>query len=341
MSTPIELLRTRPDWRAQLRDAVRSGGELLDMLAIDPRAAGYSDVAAGQFPVRVPMAYVQRMRPGDPRDPLLLQVLAGGAELQQVAGYGPDPVGETGDANPLPGVIRKYRGRALLIVSGGCAIHCRYCFRRHFPYADNRNGRRDWQRAVDLLAADDSLSEIILSGGDPLVLDDGQLSELVDLLAAVPHVRRLRIHTRLPVVIPDRVTGPLLAAIRRDRLQTLVVIHANHPNEIDGEVAGAMAALREAGIALLNQSVLLAGVNDSAATLAALSEKLFDAGVLPYYLHLLDKVQGAAHFAVGEERGRRLLGQVAAALPGYLVPRLVRETAGARAKIVLAPRYVP
>jgi EF-P beta-lysylation protein EpmB len=340
LSTPIELLPTRPDWRAQLRDAIRSGGELLDLLAVDRQAAGYSDGAARHFPVRVPMAYVRRMRPGDPRDPLLLQVLAGSAELQQVTGYGPDPVGETGDANPLPGVIRKYRGRALLIVSGGCAVHCRYCFRRHFPYPENRNSRQDWRQAVDHLAADASLSEIILSGGDPLVLDDEQLSELVDLLAAIPHVRRLRIHTRLPVVIPDRVTGPLLAAICRPRLQTVVVIHANHPDEIDGDVAGAMIALRDAGIALLNQSVLLAGVNDSADTLAALSEKLFDAGVLPYYLHLLDKVQGAAHFAVGEERARLLLGRVAAALPGYLVPRLVRETAGARSKIVLAPRYV-
>jgi EF-P beta-lysylation protein EpmB len=339
VTTPVKRVTTPDAWPSQLRDVVRSGRELLGLLGIDPREAGMSDAAAAEFPLKVPMAYVRRMRPGDPRDPLLLQVLAGASELLNAPGYGRDPVGETGPANPLPGIIQKYRGRALLIATGGCAIHCRYCFRRHFPYDDNRNSRFEWRQAAQHLANDPTISEVILSGGDPLVAGDEQLGELVDLLAAIPQVRRLRIHTRLPVVIPDRVTGSLLDAVCRDRLQTVVVIHSNHPNEIDASVEGAMARLGERGVTLLNQSVLLAQVNDSAATLSELSERLFGARVLPYYLHLLDPVRGAAHFEVPEERARALAGELANRLPGYLVPRLVRETAGAGSKIFVAPRY--
>ncbi len=338
-SSKIDIVPPAADWQSQLRDCVRSGRELLGLLGLDGREVALSDRAALDFPLKVPLAYVRRMRLRDPADPLLLQVLARDLELLEVAGYGPDPVGETGGANPVPGIIRKYSGRALVIASGGCAIHCRYCFRRHFPYADNQNSRREWRQALTYVGADPTISEVILSGGDPLVLGDGQLSELVDLIAAVPHVRRLRIHTRLPVVIPDRVTGSLVAAICRARLQTVLVIHSNHANEIDGAVASALAILKRAGITLLNQSVLLAGINDSTSALAALSERLFEAGVLPYYLHLLDRVRGAAHFEVDEHRARALAGELAASLPGYLVPRLAREAAGAGSKITLEPSY--
>jgi len=337
LSPETRLLHPVDDWQAQLRDAIASARELLDALGLDAAATGHSPRAHADFPLKVPRAFVARMRPGDPRDPLLLQVLASGRELEPVAGFSHDPVGETAAANPRRGIIHKYRGRVLLLVTGNCAVHCRYCFRRHFPYEANQNSRREWEEALAYVAADTDLSEVILSGGDPLLAADRYLEELVGRIAAIPHVRRLRIHTRLPVVIPRRVTQDLLTAIRHPRLQTVVVIHANHANEIDPAVGAAMGSLAGAGITLLNQSVLLAGVNDSVDALCELSERLFRAGVLPYYLHLLDPVQGAAHFDVPETRARELVAQVSARLPGYLVPRLVREVAGAEAKRVIAP----
>lgn len=315
-------------WQTQLRDVVTSARELLVLLDIDPQGIDCSAEAARDFPLKVPRDFVSRMRRGDPHDPLLRQVLAIGSELVDAPGFSVDPVGETGDANAQPGILRKYHGRALLLVSGGCAVNCRYCFRRHFPYAENRVNRLQWQQTLATVAADSSISEVILSGGDPLLPGDKQLAELVDTIAEIPHVRRLRIHTRLPVVIPARITGGLVRALRRPALDTVMVIHANHGNEIDAGVASAMRRLREAGITLLNQSVLLRGVNDSEEALADLSEKLFSAGVLPYYLHLLDKVAGAAHFDVPEDEAVALWEATSARLPGYLVPRLVREIAG-------------
>ncbi len=325
------------DWRAAMRDLITSPAALCAALQLRPEQLGWSDAAAREFPLRVPRSFVGRMVPGDPRDPLLLQVLAGFRELQSAPGYGPDPTGETGAANPHPGIIHKYHGRALLLVTGSCAIHCRYCFRRHFPYAENQNGRSEWPAALDYIARDSTISEVILSGGDPLVASDAQLAELVTQLAAIPHVRRLRVHTRLPVVIPERVSPGLLAALSSPRLQTVIVVHCNHANEIDGAVAAAFAMIRHRGITLLNQAVLLAQINDSAAALAHLSERLFEAGALPYYLHLLDRVTGAAHFEVSAARARALHREISATLPGYLVPRLVREVAGAPAKVMLPP----
>jgi EF-P beta-lysylation protein EpmB len=319
-------------WQQQLRNAVDTAEELLDALDLLPEDVGYSAAACRQFALKAPMAFVRRMQPGNPRDPLLLQVLASGDELLEVAGYELDPVGETGQVNPHRGVIHKYQGRALLIVSSGCAINCRYCFRRHFPYADNQNSRQQWQDALAYIAADPGINEVILSGGDPLLPSDKYLDDLVTQIANIPQVRRLRIHTRLPVVLPARVTPGLIDAICAPGLQTVMVIHCNHPNEIDAEVEESLAVLAGSGITLLNQSVLLAGINDDADTLCALSERLFTAGVLPYYLHLLDKVRGAAHFDVSEQRAREIMSVVTARLPGYLVPKLVREVAGMEAK---------
>lgn len=335
---PIELVDASTagaDWRAELRDLVTSPAALCDALQLRPEQLGWSEAAAREFPLRVPRAFLARMAPGNPLDPLLLQVLAGTRELQAVSGYGPDPTGETGAANPHPGIIHKYQGRVLLLVTGSCAIHCRYCFRRHFPYADNQNSRSEWRSALSYIADDHSINEVILSGGDPLMAGDAQLAELVSELAAIPHIRRLRVHTRLPVVIPARTTPALLAALSQPRLQTVMVVHCNHGNEIDAAVAAAFAMIRQQGITLLNQAVLLAGVNDSASALAHLSERLFEAGALPYYLHLLDRVAGAAHFEVSAERARALHREISTVLPGYLVPRLVQEVAGAPAKVPL------
>jgi EF-P beta-lysylation protein EpmB len=333
----VDILPPDNSWQRQLRDAIDSPEELLQRLSLAPeQLLDHAAEAARHFPVKVPAAFLQRMQPGNPEDPLLLQVMSTAEELQDAPGYTRDPVCETGEANPSSGIIHKYRGRVLLIASSACAIHCRYCFRRHFPYDHNRNSRQEWQQALRFIASDREITEVILSGGDPLTITDSHLSELVDLVAAIPRVKRLRIHTRLPVVIPDRVTEGLLNALDRKRLQVIVVIHANHPNEIDAAVASAMQRMRERGITLLNQSVLLAGVNDNVDALATLSERLFEAGVLPYYLHLLDKVQGAAHFDTDEARAGNLIAQLCARLPGYLVPRLVREVAGAESKVPVA-----
>ncbi|HEY7776496.1 MAG TPA: EF-P beta-lysylation protein EpmB [Kineobactrum sp.] len=331
----LEPASAEADWRAALRDLVTSADALLDHLQLRPGQVGWSEQAARDFPLRVPRAFMRRMVKGDPTDPLLLQVLAGRQELLPSPGFGRDPVGETGTANPQPGIIHKYRGRLLLLVTGSCAIHCRYCFRRHFPYSDNQNSRSEWPAAVAYIAADSSISEVIFSGGDPLVASDLQLAELVGQLAAIPHVTRLRIHTRLPVVIPQRITTTLLDALTQTRLATVMVVHSNHANEIDADVAAAFSRIRERGMTLLNQSVLLAGINDNATALAALSERLFAAGALPYYLHLLDKVAGAAHFEVDESTAKTLHREISTLLPGYLLPRLVREIAGAPAKVLL------
>lgn len=323
-------------WQTQLRNVITDLGELLNRLDIRAAKVDFSEQACREFSLKVPVAFVERMQPGNPRDPLLLQVLASQQELVTAAGYNRDPVGETGSANPHKGIIHKYHGRILLIVSSGCAVNCRYCFRRHFPYADNQNSRKEWRDALAYIEANADISEVILSGGDPLLASDNYLQELVSQIAAIPHVRRLRIHSRLPVVIPARITPKLMDAICQGSLQTVMVIHSNHANELDTAVQSAMAIMAKRGITLLNQSVLLAGVNDSADALYGLSERLFAVGVMPYYLHLLDKVQGAAHFDVTEPRARQLLGEITARLPGYLVPKLVREVAGADSKTGIA-----
>ncbi|QFU74264.1 EF-P beta-lysylation protein EpmB [Halioglobus maricola] len=325
------------DWQSELRAAETDGTALLARLNLTPRQMGFSAVAAREFSVLVPLPYLQRITPGDPNDPLLRQVLATSEETLVKPGYSDDPVGETGDTIRHPGIIQKYHGRVLLILASGCAINCRYCFRRHFPYEDNRQSRREWLQALDAIAADTSITEVILSGGDPLLVSDQRLTELIQAIADIGHVKRLRVHTRLPVVIPSRVTPGLVSALTATRLRSVLVIHSNHARELDEEVGAAMRRLRAAGVDLLNQSVLLKGVNDRASTLAALSEQLFAIGVMPYYLHLLDKVRGASHFDVSEQAGKALIAAVSALLPGYLVPKLVREEAGQPAKSAIAP----
>ena len=331
--------RALQDWQEQLRDAIRSPAELAAAIAIPEHALPFAAAADREFPLLVPRAFAARMRPGDPEDPLLKQVLATAQELDEVAGYGPDPVGELALDTRTEGVLQKYGGRALLVATGHCAVNCRYCFRRHFPYADGAMSQRERLRRVAEIADDPDVSELILSGGDPLVLGDTQLAELTAVAAAAGSLRTLRVHTRLPVVIPDRVTRGLLDALCRDGLRTVVVLHANHGREIDAGTAAAIARMVAAGITVLNQAVLLAGINDSPEVLAQLSDALFEAGALPYYLHMLDPVAGAAHFAVSEGRARRIVGELAALRPGYLVPKLAVEVAGAASKRELAPDY--
>jgi len=325
-------------WQQELAEAITSPEELADALGLSREALVGAHEAGRQFRLRVPRGFVARMRRGDLEDPLLRQVLPVAAELADAAGYVADPVGER-SAMRAPALLQKYRGRALLIATSACAVHCRYCFRREFPYAERNGDAPRWSEALDEIAADASLEEIILSGGDPLSLSNARLESLTRALTAIPHVRRIRVHTRQPVVLPSRVDEGLLQWLRASKLPVIFVLHVNHPNELDAELATACAKLRATGITLLNQSVLLAGVNDDVDVLSQLSRRLFDAGVLPYYLHTLDTVRGAAHFAVPDERARSLAGQLAARLPGYLVPRLVREVPDAPAKVALGPTF--
>ena len=325
--TPSRQPPAAPDWRPQWRDAVRDPRELLALLGLPGLAARISDVAAAQFPLRVPRAFVSRMRAGDPHDPLLRQVLPLDDEDAVVPGFDLDAVGD-GAARTAQGVLQKYNGRALLVATGSCAVHCRYCFRRHFDYAADTAAAGNWAGVIARIAADTTIEEVLLSGGDPFSLATPKLVELTDALAAVPHLKRLRIHTRLPVVLPDRVDDALIAWLASLPWPVTIVLHANHANEFDAHVDAALARLRATGAMLLNQAVLLRGVNDSVDALAALSERGHAAGVLPYYLHQLDKVQGAAHFEVDDATALSLHRALAARVSGYLVPRLVRELPG-------------
>ncbi|MSR56852.1 MAG: EF-P beta-lysylation protein EpmB [Planctomycetaceae bacterium] len=319
------------DWHRSLAEAIRDPDELIERLELQDELREPARRAARLFPLMVPINYLDRMRRGDVHDPLLRQVLPLGAEATVVPGFTNDPVGDA-LARQTAGLLQKYQGRALLIATGTCAIHCRYCFRRHYPYGNEPRRVDEWEPALAAIEADPTLHEIILSGGDPLMLTDSRLAILVGRIAAIPHVTRLRVHTRLPIVLPERVTDALLEILKPASLATIVVVHANHPQELTGTCPAALRRLIDAGLTVLNQAVLLAGVNDSAPVLATLCERLVDLGVMPYYLHQLDRVEGAAHFEVSETVGLSLIETLRQRLPGYAVPRYVREVAGEAAK---------
>lgn len=321
------------DWRQLWRESITDARDLLALLDLGPLTDQLPPADAG-FPLRVPRGFVARMRRGDRRDPLLLQVLPQLAELDLAPGFMIDAVGDMG-ARAAPGVLHKYQGRALLIASGTCAVNCRYCFRRHFPYSEELAAAGQWQQALDFLRNDDSINELILSAGDPLALSTAKLGELSAGLANISHVTRIRIHSRLPVVLPERIDEALLAWLEALPQQKVIVLHANHAQEFDASVDAACARLRNCGAILLNQSVLLSGINDDASVLTDLSERMFAAGVLPYYLHQLDRVHGTAHFEVDDESAVALIDALRARLPGYLVPRLVRELPGEAGKRAL------
>ncbi len=321
-----------PAWQQELAEGFRSPGELLAFLDLPQDLLSLE--ANLIFPFRVPRKFAARMRPGDPDDPLLRQVLPHADETRLIPGFVTDPVGDI-QAQRAPGVLHKYSGRVLIITTGACAIHCRYCFRREFSYLHHQLTPSRWQAALAYIRSDPSIKEVILSGGDPLMLSDSRLGKLIQDLAEILHVRRLRIHSRLPIVLPSRVNENLVHVLTSTRLSCVMVVHANHANEIDSEVAEAIYRLRQHAIPILNQSTLLRGVNDCVETLIALQETAFEAGILPYYLHLLDRARGTAHFEVPEAKAKALYEQLRRRLPGYLVPRLAREQAGAPYKIWL------
>ena len=331
---PADAATPAASWQRELAQAIEDPRELCRLLQLDADLALPAGLAAQGFGLRVPRGYVARMRRGDPNDPLLRQVLPQAAELLAQVGYCADPL-EEALSRRAPGLLHKYHGRALLLTTGACAVHCRYCFRREYPYGPLQGS---WLAdALRIIREDASIEEVILSGGDPLTLATARLARLTDELAEIAHVRRLRLHTRTPIVLPERVDESLCQWLGSLPWPVVLVLHANHARDVDGGVRGAMRRLRATGATLLNQAVLLAGVNDSVEALEELSEALWEAGILPYYLHLLDPVRGTAHFEVTEPRARELMASLAARLPGYLVPRLAREAAGEPAKRLIAP----
>jgi len=313
-------------WQKDLRQVVTDPEKLLSLLGINSDNYLQHFKARKLFPVRVPLPYIKRMTKGDIDDPLLMQVMPLSNEFVVTDGFMADPLQEHDTV--AEGLLHKYKHRVLMIVKAGCAINCRYCFRRHFPYQENSPNKQRWQQALTYIREHVDISEVIFSGGDPLMASDEHLTWLVEQIEAIPHVKRLRIHTRLPVVIPNRITPDLVNLLSQSRLKATMVLHINHGNEIDTDVTNALELLRVARIPLFNQSVILKGINDNAKTLIALCEKAFDSGIMPYYLHLFDPVQGAAHFDVKEEIAIKIVKEMLSTLPGFLMPKLVREVAG-------------
>ncbi len=331
---PLNLIKhtsLAEDWRTQLRDAYRTPQQLLSALGFSQTQQ--ADLLAHDqgFSTLVPQAFAQKMRPQDPTDPLLLQVLPQAQDALEHPDFNDDPLQEA-QFNPTPGVVHKYQGRALLIAAGHCAINCRYCFRRHYPYGDQKRARNEWQQSLSYIQKSVDIEEIILSGGDPLALTDTHLFELISAIEAIPHVKRLRIHSRLPIVLPQRITLALCQRLAASRLTCVMVVHANHANELAADVAQACQLLRQHKVQLLNQSVLLAQVNDNLTSLKQLSERLVEIGIMPYYLHLPDHVAGTTHFFVSLERGQSIVAQMQDCMSGYLVPKLVREEPGKNSK---------
>jgi len=313
-------------WQKDLQKVITEPEELLSLVNIDPAQYLQHFKARKLFPVRVPLPFIKRMIKGDINDPLLKQVMPLSSEFVVTDGFVADPLQEHDTV--ATGLLHKYKNRVLMIVKSGCAINCRYCFRRHFPYQDNSPSKQHWQPALDYIKEHKEISEVIFSGGDPLMASDQHLTWLVKQIEQISHVKWLRIHTRLPVVIPNRITNALVTLLKDSRLKATMVLHINHGNEIDDDLTNALEPLRDVRIPLFNQSVLLKGVNDNAKTLIELSEKMFYAGIQPYYLHLFDPVQGAAHFDVKEEVAIEIMNEMLATLPGFLMPKLVREIAG-------------
>lgn len=319
-------------WQEELSQLITDPKTLLDMLQIDEAHLGNALKANKLFPLRTTLSYIQRIQPNTLHDPLLRQILPIGEELTSPEGYSLDPLAEQ-QANPSKGVIHKYHGRVLLIAASQCAINCRYCFRRHFDYQENTPNRKEWQSALEYIRRDSSIDEVILSGGDPLAIADKQLHWLLSELEKIPHLSRLRIHSRMPIVLPSRISDEFISIIKNQRLHPVMVVHCNHPQELDAEVQNVLRLLAESGVTMLNQSVLLKGVNDDPETLIELSHCLFSCRTLPYYLHLLDKVTGAAHFDLPQTTAIALHKALLASLPGYLAPKLVKEVPDMPSKI--------
>ncbi len=311
-------------WRKKLRQNFTSREALADFLLLDREEL----IAPKGFSINVPLRLAEKIEKGNLEDPLLKQFIPLRSEELHVEGFEKDPVGDSSFrcSNKM---LKKYDGRVLLVTTSACAMHCRYCFRQNFDYEVEEKA---FAQELAFIQTDESIHEVILSGGDPLSLSDERLGELLDALCAIEHVKKIRFHTRFPIGIPERLDDAFLELLQRVKKQIWFVVHVNHPNELDDEVIASLSRVRSLGIPVLNQSVLLKGVNDNVETLYELFLRLVDHGVLPYYLHQLDRVEGAQQFEVSDQVGQSLIEQLTARLPGYAVPRFVREIPGKMSK---------
>lgn len=321
-------IREEQSWLTHLANGISDPKMLLQHLELPLESFKHDIEAHKLFAMRVPLPFVEKMEKGNPKDPLFLQVMSSADEFLQAEGFSKDPLEEQEDKNVIPNILHKYHNRLLFMVKGGCAVNCRYCFRRHFPYEDNKGTKQNWQKALQYIAERPEIEEVIFSGGDPLMAKDHELEWLIKHLENIPHLKRLRIHSRLPVVIPQRITDEFCRLLTQTRLQKILVTHVNHANEIDADFAHAMAKLKDCDVVLLNQSVLLKNVNDDAQILKTLSDRLFSVGILPYYLHLLDKVEGSTHFYLDDAKALKIYKELQRISSGYLVPKLAREIGG-------------
>jgi EF-P beta-lysylation protein EpmB len=318
------------NWQKELANVVTCPKVLLEMVGLSSQVHENDIKARSLFPVRVPLPFIKKIRHGDANDPLLLQVMPRHQEFLTKSGFNKDPLLE--QDNNQPGLLHKYKSRVLVMFKTGCAVNCRYCFRRHFPYQENQLNKRSLIDALSYIKSDKNINEVILSGGDPLMAKDDAISWFLDELEQIPQIKRMRIHSRLPVVIPARITEQLCERLAKSPLKIIFVNHINHANEIDNDFKNAMKMLKQANVLLLNQAVILKDVNDTVDAQINLSEALFDADVMPYYLHLLDKVEGASHFDIDEAQAIKIMAELLEALPGFLVPKLVREIGGQKSK---------
>ena len=319
-----------PNWQKELANSFNSPETLLAYLGFDVKAHTKDNHARNLFAVRVPRFFADLMAKNDLNDPLLKQVMPVADEFVVDPDFSTDPLEEQQSSEQ--GMLHKYHNRVLLMVRGGCAVNCRYCFRRHFPYAEHHNNKADWLEVFKQIGSDPNIDEIILSGGDPLMANDDYLLWMLQQINLIPSIKRVRIHSRLPVVLPYRITEQFLQLCQQAQQQIIMVLHINHPQEISAELADKVALLIQVGVTVLNQAVMLRGINDSTDTQMALNETLFTHRIQPYYLHLFDKVQGAAHFAISDERAVAIMRDVMTKQSGYMVPKLVREIGGEASK---------
>lgn len=322
-------------WQLELKNSITNYLDLFKLLNLNPKHPKLIDtIQYSQFPLLVTNSFINRIQKMDINDPLLRQILPTTQELQNNNSFCADPLQEA-NFNKIPGLLHKYSSRVLIIVTKACAINCRYCFRKEFQYSANIASGKNLENIINYIAKDSSIIEVILSGGDPLIAPNNYLQHLISKLESIKHIETVRIHSRVPIILPCRLEPEFINILLKSRLNIVLVTHTNHPQEINQEVAEYFKLLQNTKITLLNQTVLLKNINDNAGVLAELSRKLFSIKILPYYLHILDKVNGTKHFAVKLSTAKKIYGELQSKLPGYLVPKLVTEKPGAKHKIMV------
>ncbi|WP_295163967.1 EF-P beta-lysylation protein EpmB [uncultured Buchnera sp.] len=334
LQTTKKINKKKDSWLYEISNSIIEPKKLLKFLHLEQHPKYYDAESRKLFPFRVPYSFASRMRKKDPEDPLLLQVITNNQEFLNNLEFNEDPIKERKNI-VLPGLLHKYKDRVLWMLKTNCAINCRYCFRKHFPYETNKGNKKNWMKILHYISQNIQLNEVILSGGDPLMAKDHELLWIITCLSRIKHIKRLRIHTRLPVVIPNRITSDLCQIFFNSTLKIIIVTHINHPQEINKQLSDSLLKLKESNVILLNQSVLLKNINDDAIVLAELSNLLCENNIIPYYLHILDKVKGTSHFLVSNKKAKSIISDLMKMVSGFLVPRLVFDNGSKDNKLII------